>query len=331
MNTYKGGVSPQGVKKIGLVGSGTIGSAWAAHFLARGLDVVATDPDPTSEKRLRAAIDNAWPSLKKLGLAAEASKERLRFTTSIENAVHDADFIQESVPEQESIKNKVLEAVSNTAPPSIVIASSTSNIMPTRLQEFCKSPERLIVGHPFNPVYLMPLVEVVAGEHTSKETIAWTMAFYSHWGKRPLHCKAEITGHIANRLQDAVMLELMQLIKGGYATTADLDAAMTGGPGLRWALLGPFMTWHMAAGDGGLRTVFDGKFGTSNSSEKNIEYSHATLDGIFRTADSQISGRSLEEMEVMRDEFLVGVLTLSQHIETKYGFSEGRFISDKTV
>jgi len=317
-------VAPEKVKRIGLVGTGTIGSAWAAHFLAQGLDVIATDPNPEAEKKLRTAIDNAWPSLEQLGLVKNASRDRLRFTTSLDEALKDVDFIQESTPENNDIKDKVMSAISKAARPDVVIASSTSNIIPTRLQAHCENPQRMIVGHPFNPVYLIPLVEVVGGQQTAPETILWAMEFYQHWGKTPLHCRTEIPGHLANRLQDALGNEAMRLVAEDIATTTEVDAALTTGPGLRWALMGTFMTGHLAAGEGGLRDALTGKFDPDSSVLEATDLE--IVERIVAENQSQVSGRSLKEIEQIRDEFLVGLLKLRADIETKYGFNQGRFL-----
>lgn len=327
MKDRKQVTTPDTVKQVALVGTGIIGAAWAAHFLAQGLDVVASDPGPQAEKQLRTAVDNAWPSLEQLGLAKEASRERLSFTPSIESAVESADFIQESTPEQEAIKDQVIEEISNAAKPSVVIASSTSGIVPSRLQAQCKNPQRLVVGHPFNPVYLMPLVEVVGGEKTSPETIRWAMAFYQHWGKTPLHCRVEKIGHLANSLQDAVFSEAMQLVADGMATTDELDAALSAGPGLRWALLGSFVTGHMAAKDG-LQEVLDGKFGTAAFSHfQASDPDERTKEAMVNDVQAQVAGHSLESLQQMRDEFLVGVLKLRADIKAKYGFDSSRYCS----
>ena len=312
--------APDAVKQIALVGTGTIGAAWAAHFLAQGLDVIASDPGPDAEKQMRTAVDNAWPALVQLGLAKEASRERLLFTPSIEKAVENADFIQESTPEREAIKDQVITVISDAAKPQVVIASSTSGIVPSRLQAQCKKPQRLLVGHPFNPVYLIPLVEVVGGEKTSPETIRWAMAFYQHWGKTPLHCRVEKLGHLANRLQDAVFAEAMQLIADGVATTDELDTALTAGPGLRWALTGSFLTAHMASA-GGLSDVLGGKFSASCFSHfQGPDPDDQMIESILNTVQAQVGGRSLKILQQMRDEFLVGVLKLRADIKDKYNF-----------
>ena len=325
-------LSPDEVKQIGIVGAGTIGSAWVAHFLARGLDVIATDPSPGAEKKLRASVVTLWPVLTKLGLASNASLDRLRFTSSIDEKFEGADFIQESTPEQEDIKDKVMAAISDVVSPHTVIASSTSGIIPSRLQMHCKNPGRMIVGHPFNPVHLVPLVEVVGGKQTAREVIDWAMQFYKCWGKSPVHCRVETPGHLANRLQDAVLSEALQIIAEGTANTMELDAAMSCGPGLRWGLMGPLLTAHMAAGEGGLYDVLTGKFGTSYYSHfQGPDLNQEDISRLMEDIESQTTGYSLATMEKMRDEFLLGVLKLRTDIEGKYGFDRGCFVPIKTA
>jgi len=323
-------LAPKAVKRVGVVGTGTIGSAWAAHFLAQGLDVIATDPSPRAEKTLRSAIDHAWPSLEQLGLAPEASRDRLHFSSDINSALQNVDFVQESTPEQEHIKDQVMHSISHAIRPDVIIASSTSGIIPTRLQAQVKHPQRMIVGHPFNPVYLIPLVEVVGGEQTSAATLDWAMAFYQHWGKTPLLCQTEIPGHLANRLQDAISGEMLNLVSDGYASPADLDIALTAGPGLRWALMGSFITSYMAAGNDSFRAIFEGKFGGPESYMPFPTLNDKDVDSIIAAADTQVQGHSLETLKKIRDEFLVGVLQLRASIEAKYSFDKSRFTSDNT-
>ena len=217
-----------------------------------------------------------------------------------------------------------MAAISLEARPDIVIASSASGIVPTRLQAHCKNPQRMIVGHPFNPVYLIPLVEVVGGKHTAPETIQWAMEFYQHCGKAPLHCRVEKPGHLANSLQDALLNEAIRLIADGIATTGELDMALTAGPGLRWALIGSFLSAHIAAGEGGLRDIFTGKFDPGALMVENPDWN--VINRAITENQSQVAGRSLHEIEQMRDEFLVGVLKLRRKIEAKYGFNQGRFL-----
>jgi len=317
-------VAPADVKRIGIVGTGVIGCGWAAHFLAQGLDVIATDPHPEAEKRLRTGIGKYWSALEELGLADGASPDRLTFTASFEEALAEADFIQESTPEDESLKNQIMAAIEKASLPNVIIASSTSGFMPTKLQAPCQHPERVIVGHPFNPVYLMPLVEVVGGEKTAPEAIRWAMEFYQHWGKQPLHCRFEIEGHLANRLQASISREMMHLIADGKATTGELDAALTNGPGLRWALMGTWLTYALSSGDKDIREVLKQDIPTFQLPRSRLVAPEMTDILIGRIADGtheQAAGRNIEELELMRDEFLVGLLKLRANIKTKYSLN----------
>lgn len=326
-NNFKIAIAPECVKQVGLVGAGIIGSTWAAHFLARGLDVIVTDPDPEAEKKLRAIVDIAWHSLEELGLAENASRDRLSFTTSIDDALKDADFIQESTPECEDIKDQVMTAISEVARPDVIIASSSSGILPTRLQAQCKNPERMIVGHPFNPVHLIPLVEVVGGKQTAPEIIRWAMAFYKYWGKEPLHCRTEKPKHIGNRLQAALFSEMLHLVAEKAASTAELDAALSSGPGMRWALMGSNLIYHLGCGDVGIGKGIEGYHLPPLRSEIAAPVVDRSLvEQLVDGTTSQTAGRSIKEMEQIRDEFLVGLLKLRANIEAKYGFNQSRFL-----
>ncbi len=238
---------------VAVIGTGVIGAGWAALFLARGLDVAAHDPAPGAEKRLRSHVDGAWPTLTRLGLADGASRERLSFHTSAESAVEGAGFVQESGPERADLKRDLLAVLDEAAPAGVTIASSSSGLMPTRLQEMCGAhPERVLVGHPFNPSYLIPLVEVVPGEATDPGVTRATVDFYSGIGKRPVLVRGEVPGHLTNRLQAALWREAYSLVERGIATVADIDTAISHGPGLRWALLGPLVGQHLSGGPGGM-------------------------------------------------------------------------------
>jgi carnitine 3-dehydrogenase len=241
------------VERVGVVGTGVIGAAWAALFLARGLDVTAFDPSPDAEGRLRAAVGEAWPALTRLGLADGADPARLRFAGNADDAVARAQFVQESGPERIDVKQRLLAELDETTPTGVPIASSSSGLMPSDLQEMCAVyPERIIIGHPFHPAYLIPLVEVVPGRRTDSSTVDRTLAFYGAMGKRALLVRKEVPGHVTNRLQAALWREAYSLVERGVATVADIDAAITNGPGLRWALLGPLVNQHIAGGPGGM-------------------------------------------------------------------------------
>jgi 3-hydroxyacyl-CoA dehydrogenase len=239
--------------RVAVIGTGVIGAGWAALFLARGLDVVAFDPAPDAPLRLRQAIDEAWPALTRLGLADGADRSRLRFATSITDAVQAAGFVQECGPEDAAVKRALVAELDAATPTSAPIASSTSGFTPSQLQQACTvAPHRVLVGHPFNPAYLMPLVEVVPSPRTDPAVTEACMDFYASLGKRPVHVRREVPGHLANRLQAALWREAYSLVERGVASVADVDAAIAHGPGLRWALLGPLVNQHLSGGPGGL-------------------------------------------------------------------------------
>src|SRR5271169_6474917 len=209
------------IRRVALVGGGVIGGGWAARCLAHGLDVVASDPGPGAEEKLRATVANAWPALKKVGLKPGASLKRLTFAKDLESAVRTADFIQESAPENEQLKRKLHARIDAAARPDVIIASSSSGLLPTRFQADCKHPERVVVGHPFNPVYMLPLVEVLGGKKTSPQAVERAAAFYKRIGMRPLKVKVEVPGYSADRLQEALWREALHLIADGVCTTGD--------------------------------------------------------------------------------------------------------------
>lgn len=301
------------IERVCVVGTGVIGGGWAARCLARGLDVVATDPSPGAERRLRRFVDNAWPSLERVGLHPTASRDRLGFVGDLEAAVPDADFVQESAPEREELKVELLSRVDALAGPGTIIASSTSGFLPTRLQARCGRPERVVVGHPFNPVYLLPLVEVVGGEATAPEVVRRAMGFYGTLGMKPLHVRKEIEGHLSDRLQEALWRENLHLLADGVATTGELDDAISYGPGLRWALMGVNLTFHMAGGEEGMPHMLR-QFGPAlelpwtrlEAPPLTEELAERLVDGTSEQAD----GRTVAEMERRRDDFLVRLLQL---------------------
>ena len=301
------------MQTIAIVGSGVIGAGWAARCLAHGRDVVATDPGPNAEAKLRASVANAWPALSRMGLAAGASLERLRFVGTVAEAVRDADFIQESAPEREDLKQSLLAEIDAHARPDAVIATSTSGLLPTRLSGRMKRPERLVVGHPFNPVYLLPLVELVGGEKTAPASIARASAFYKSIGMRPLHIKREIEGFVADRLMEALWREALWLVNDGVATTEEIDAAVVYGCGLRWSLMGTFLTFHLAGGDGGMRHMLH-QFGPALKLPwtKLVapELSDELIERVVEGCEHQAAGRPIKALEQRRDGFLIELLGL---------------------
>jgi carnitine 3-dehydrogenase len=243
------------VRRVAVVSTGVIGASWAAHFLARGLDVVATDPAPGAEERLRADVGAHWRSVTPV---EGASPDRLAFTPDMAEAVADADFVQENGPEREDVKHALFAALDAAARSDVVLASSSSGLLPSAIARGApEHPERVLVGHPFNPPHLIPLVEVVPGEKTSDEAVEKAMAFYAAVGKRPIRVRREVPGHIANRLQAALWQEAYSLVDRGVASVADIDTAIANGPGLRWAVLGPFLNQDLSGGPGGIAHVLE--------------------------------------------------------------------------
>ena len=238
------------VQRVAVVGTGVIGISWAAHFLAHGLDVVATDPAPRAEERLRADVAAIWPTVQPV---AGASLERLSFTADAGAAAAGADFVQENGPEREDVKHRLFAVLDEAARPEVVLASSSSGLLPSVIGRGAPGhPERVLIGHPFNPPHLIPLVEVVPGEKTAEEAVEAAIAFYAAVGKKPIRLRQEVPGHIANRLQAALWQEAYSLVERGVATVADIDTAIANGPGLRWAVLGPFLNQHLSGGPGGI-------------------------------------------------------------------------------
>ena len=225
------GVNPNSVTHITCIGGGPIGAGWAAYFLAQGYVVTSYLHDPAEEESLRSLVDDAWSSLSALGLADGASLDNLRCTSDLIDATKDAQFIQESAPEQLELKQSLYKQLGDFVNENVVIASSTSGLPMTDIQATCASPQRTVVGHPFNPPYLLPLVEVVGGENTAAEAIDWVMEFYRVAGKAPLRLKKEIPGFVATRLQEAVWREALHMIVNDEASVEDIDFAIVNGPG----------------------------------------------------------------------------------------------------
>jgi carnitine 3-dehydrogenase len=236
---------PTAVKRAAVLGAGTIGASWAAWFLARGLAVEVWDPRPEAEAYVRRYVAEAWPAMQRLGMASDASPDAWRFHPSVEAAVANADFVQENAPERLPVKCDLYARIDTALRSDAIVASSTSGLAMSDIQAGCRAAERFAVGHPFNPPHLIPLVEVVAGRETAPETVRWCLDFYRHIGKRPIHIRKEAPGHLANRLQAALWREAVSAVVSGLASVEDVDTAISAGPGLRWAAMGPHMTFLM--------------------------------------------------------------------------------------
>jgi 3-hydroxyacyl-CoA dehydrogenase len=244
--------------RVAVIGTGVIGASWAAWFLARGLDVVAWDPAPGAEEALTRAVAAHWPVLERMGLSPGAAPDRIAIASSPEASVEGADFVQENGPERLDLKRDLFRRMDAVAPPPVVLASSSSTLLMSEVQSACAvAPGRVLLGHPFNPPHLIPLVEVVGGTATEDAAIERALAFYAAVGKKPIRLRREVKGHVANRLQAALWQEAFHLVREGVADIADIDAAIAHGPGLRWALLGPFLNLHLSGGEGGIGALFD--------------------------------------------------------------------------
>ena len=302
---------PEDIRHIACLGAGPIGAGWAAFFLARGYRVTSWLYDAGEEGKLRGLIDAAWPSLAELGLAAGASRSRLEVTDNMAAAVARAEFVQESVPEDLALKQDVYARLGATVGEGVTIASSTSGLAMSDIQRRCPTPERTVTAHPFNPPYLMPLVEIAGGAGTCPGTVAWTEAFFRHVGKTPLVLQKEVPGFVATRLQEAVWREALHMIAAGEATVEQIDTAIVNGPGPRWALMGPCMVYHIGGGEGGMAYCLE-QFGPAlefpwsrlAAPELTTELSAKLIDGAGEAA----AGRDFHTLTRRMNDGLVKVL-----------------------
>lgn len=304
---------PTEIKRVAVIGTGTIGGGWVAHFLRSGMSVTAWDPAPDAEAKLRTRLTQVWPVLERLGLSQGASVENLRFAATLAEAVCDAQFVQENTPERLPIKVAALRDIDAACPPDAVIASSTSGYLMTEMAVECQRPERCIVAHPFNPSYLMPLVEVVAGEQTTEEIHQWGVDFYNATGKKAVKIANEVPGFVADRLMEAVWREILHMLDNDMATVEEIDATMRYGPGLRWAMMGPLTVLHLAGGEGGMAHMIH-QFGPSlkapwtflDAPELTDELAQKVVDG----CDSLTDGLSIQALEAERDELLLKMIEM---------------------
>jgi carnitine 3-dehydrogenase len=310
------------VKTLGLLGTGVIGGGWAARALHFGIDVIAADVKPEMEEWIRGAVANAEPALARLTSAPLPPKGTLSFTTDLKVMAQRADFIQENIPEQLPLKQRMLAEVSRHAAADVIIASSTSGLTPTDLQRDMVGPERFCVAHPFNPVYLLPLVELVGGQKTSQSTIDAAARFFTYIGMHPLHVRREIPGHLTDRLQEALWREILHMVNDGIATTGELDESIIYGPGLRWAAMGTNLIYHLAGGESGMRHML-AQFGPCLkwpwTKLEAPELTEALIDRMVEGTQAQAAGRSIRELERLRDDYLVAI----QQVLRQYNIGAG--------
>ena len=302
--------------RFAIVGGGVIGGGWAARMLLHGHDVKVHDPDPAVARKLEEILDNARPAYRRLGLGG-GPEGGLEICDDLATAVGAADFVQENAPENETLKKRLLAEITAYAPADSLVASSTSGLLPSRLQADCRHPERVFVGHPFNPVYLLPLVELCGGDRTAPESLDRAAEIYQDLGLRPLRVRHEIDGFIADRLMEALWREALHLVNDGIATTAEIDDAIRYGAGLRWAFMGPFMTFWLAGGEGGMRH-FMSQFGPALklpwTKLAAPELTDQLLDRIVAQSEAQCAGHDIRALERLRDDCLIEIMQgLARH------------------
>ena len=307
------------IQRVAVVGAGTIGASWSAFFLANGLDVIAVDP-VRDEADLRRAIDGMLPALESLGLEPCADSSRLQFSAQIGVELAAAQFVQESVPERLTIKRETLRALESVIGPQVIVSSSSTALLPSDIQAEARHPQRMIVGHPFNPPHLIPLVEIVGGMQTAPHALAWALEFYQAIGKAPVLMKKEAYGHVANRLTAALFREAVHLVAEGITTVEDIDEVVTQGPGLRWALQGPFTTYHLAGGAGGIAHYMRHLGPTQEARWRTLGEPKLTADlvaQIVSDVQESVAGLSVAQLTSIRDAGLVELHRLKEGLPAK--------------
>jgi 3-hydroxyacyl-CoA dehydrogenase len=306
------------IRRVAIIGTGVIGASWATLFLANGLDVVATDVAPGAEAALKRFVAAAWPAMQRLGLASGASQSRLSFTAALTDAIKDADLVQENGPEKIEFKKTLYRQLDELLHPSVIIASSSSGLTMSEIQSACElHPERCVIGHPFNPPHLIPLVEIVGGAKTSETTIRRAAEFYTSIGQRTVRLNKEMPGHVANRLQAALAREVYYLVAEGVVSAADVDTALCWGPGLRWGIMGNMMLNHLGGGPGGIEHFFQQFSGPMTAWWKTLGSPVLTPEVQKKLIDSvhaEVGSRTIEQLEAERDEVLLGLIELRKKV-----------------
>ena len=308
------------IKKVAIIGTGVIGTGWIIRCLAHDKIVYAYDKDNKLKKNLISEIKRTWPFVKKLFNKKKLNLKNFHFFTSIEKTLKDADFIQECASENYALKTRLMATIGKYAKPKAIISSSSSGLLPTKIYSKCKNPQRTIIGHPFNPVYLLPAVEIVPGKKTSNEYLDNAKKFYKSISMNPIMVKHELPGYLSDRLQEALWREGLHIINEGHATTEDLDRAIEDGPGLRWSLMGTFLTFHLAGGKAGMRHMLE-QFGPALklpwTKLKAPKLSNELINRLVAGTKKQSKGKSVTKIANIRDEYLVELQKLRKKYEKK--------------
>lgn len=315
------------IKTVAVVGTGTIGAGWAARFVNKGIDVIATDLDPACEPRLRTVVANAMAQMDKLIPVDPDKRGKLTFTTDFEAAVGQADFIQENAPDRVDLKRALIQKITTHCRPGVIVASSSSNLRPTDIQADAVEPGRVMIGHPFNPVYICPIVELVMGERTSQETFDTAREFYTAMGMKPLHVKKEVDGYIANRLQEAMWREILYMVRDGIATPKDIDDATIYGFGIRLAFMGTCLTFHLGGGPGGMAHLLD-HFGPTVKDPLSYligpDITPDLREKMISGVNEETEGKSVEELEAVRDECMIEIIKCLSRMD----YASGRVLNE---
>ena len=308
------------IKKIAVIGTGVIGSGWIIRLLAHNKKVIAYDKDIRLKKKIIKEIKRTWPYVRKLFNKKKLKLKNFKYVTSINEALKDADFIQECAPENYKLKTKLMEIIGNNSKSNVIISSSSSGLLPSKIYSKCKNPSRTIVAHPFNPVYMLPGVEIVPGKKTKKKFLNKANKFYKSISMNPIMVKKELPGYLSDRLQEALWREALHIVNEGYASTKDLDRAIEDGPGMRWSLMGTFLTFHLAGGDAGMKHMLE-QFGPAlklpwtklKAPKLSKKLSNRVISGTRR----QAKGKSVAKISKIRDEYLLYLQKMRKKYENK--------------
>ena len=308
------------MKKIAVIGTGVIGSGWIIRFLAHDKKVVAYDKDLRLKKKIIAEIKRTWPYVKKLFNKKKLKLKNFKYVTSIQEALKEADFVQECAPENYKLKTKLMEIIGKYSKPNVIISSSSSGLLPSRIYSKCKNPSRTIIAHPFNPVYMLPGVEIVPGKRTKKNFLKKAYKFYKSISMNPIMIKKELPGYLSDRLQEALWREALHIVNEGYASTKELDRAIEDGPGMRWSLMGTFLTFHLAGGNAGMKHMLE-QFGPALklpwTKLKAPKLSNKLSNRVIAGTKKQARGKSVAEISKIRDEYLLNLQKMRKKYENK--------------